>query len=157
MTISAVDIAAKPIIFNSRKPLLSAGQTTDLSAQTELMTVHTKVYSEGGENGLHAHSADDHMHYILQGEATFFFGDGSSKVVGQYEGVLLPKGCLYRFQSTGEGNLVLLRVAAKWDPYNGPQGDSRVHPDGAAFDSKSSANKTGAMAGVPIPGKFFGD
>ncbi len=147
----------KPLLFNCRRPLLSAGQTTDLAAKTELMTVHNKVYAEGGENALHAHSADDHLHFVLEGQATFHFGDGSTAVVNKFEGVLLPKGCFYYFEATGEGNLVLLRVAATWDPNNPSRGDSRIGPDGGPFLSTSPENKTGAMEGVPIPGKFFGD
>ena len=55
--------------FSLRTPLLSEGRTTTLVAQADLMTVMIKVYAEGGENALHAHTHEDHCFIVLDGEA----------------------------------------------------------------------------------------
>ena len=47
---------------------------------------------------------------MLQGKATFTFGDGETSVVGKYEGVMIPKNALYKFEADQSENLVLLRV-----------------------------------------------
>ena len=40
-----------------------------------MLWAHSKVYSKGGENALHSHDIEDHVFLVLQGEASFFFGD----------------------------------------------------------------------------------
>lgn len=49
---------------------------------------------------------------MLQGKATFTFGDWRNAVVGKYEGVMIPKNVLYKFQADETENLVLLHVGA---------------------------------------------
>jgi len=71
---------------------------------------NVKVYASGGENALHAHKAEDHAFIVLQGKATFSFGDGSTRMVRAHEGVMIPKGVEYKFEADAAENLVLLRV-----------------------------------------------
>ena len=59
---------------------------------------------------MHAHTLEDHVFFIVQGKARFYFDDGHTEVADTYEGFLLPKGTVYRFESIGEGNLIILRV-----------------------------------------------
>ena len=47
------------------------------------------------------------MHLILQGSAVFYGPRGEERHCGLYEGVMLPKGCFYRFQATSEEPLVM--------------------------------------------------
>jgi mannose-6-phosphate isomerase-like protein (cupin superfamily) len=99
--------------FNLRTPLLKSGITTDTRAKTEVLNVTIKVYADGGENEMHAHVGEDHAFVVLSGQATFHVGSNeSSRVVNKYEGVMLPSGTEYWFQSTGP-NLVMLRVGAR--------------------------------------------
>jgi quercetin dioxygenase-like cupin family protein len=152
-----VETSAPPQFFSLRTPLLSEGQTTTVVAKTDVIRVFIKAYAKGGENGLHTHTPHDHTFVVLDGEATFHFADGSSRVVKKYEGVLLPRGCLHYFQSTGEGNLIMLKVNAYWDPANPEEGDTRIGADGNPLPVEAAENKAGAIRGVPIPGLFFGD
>ena len=55
-------------------PLLSAGRTDTVVARSDDMTARVKVYAEGGENATHTHLNEDHLFFVLQGEATFFLG-----------------------------------------------------------------------------------
>lgn len=138
-------------------PLLSAGSTTDLVARTSSLWVQVKVYADGGENGLHAHSTEDHVFVVLDGEATFFDETGAETVVSRNDGVLLPRKVLYRFRSSGGTNLVMLRIGA-------PAGDEdlfeasgqRVGRSGQAVPGNAPENGAGAALGIPIPGRTFG-
>jgi mannose-6-phosphate isomerase-like protein (cupin superfamily) len=105
--------ATRAQIFNLTTPYLLQGITSDERARSELLTVLIKVYASGGENRMHAHVHDDHSFIVLEGEATFHFdGEDNARVLKPFEGVMLPMGTYYRFESTGEGNLVMLRVGA---------------------------------------------
>ncbi len=109
-----------------------------------------KVYFEGGENATHTHLAEDHLFFVLSGQATFHLGrDGEEvKVANRYEGVLLPRGAYYRFQSSGEENLVMLRVGATSGDDRG-----RVGANGLPLPGHSAENHH--VEGVPVPGQYF--
>ncbi len=129
--------------------LLSLGRTDTLVAASSGMTARVKVYAEGGENATHTHLTEDHLFFILQGEATFILGrEGEEqKIVPPMSGILIPKGSFYRFQSSGDENLILFRVGTT-------KGDEdRVDPSGARLAGKSMENNH--IVGVPIEGKFF--
>jgi mannose-6-phosphate isomerase-like protein (cupin superfamily) len=101
----------KAVLFSMRNlPLLQQGTTYDPLATAENLWVNIKVYASGGENALHSHGGEDHAFIVLQGKATFTFGDGRTSVVGQYEGVMIPKNGLYKFVADQAENLVMLRV-----------------------------------------------
>jgi mannose-6-phosphate isomerase-like protein (cupin superfamily) len=130
-------------------PLLSAGRTDTVVARSDDMTARVKVYAEGGENATHTHLNEDHLFFVLQGEATFFLGRNADEqqVVSAMSGILIPKGSYYRFQSSGDENLVLFRVGSFL-------GDSdRVGPTGAPLPPKTKANNH--VVGVPIEGAVF--
>ena len=87
----------KEVLFSLRNtPLLEQGTTYDPLATAENLWVNLKVYASGGENALHSHGGEDHAFIILQGKATFTFGDGRTQVVGKYDGVMLPKNASMR-------------------------------------------------------------
>jgi mannose-6-phosphate isomerase-like protein (cupin superfamily) len=106
--------AAERLKFSMRNlPLLEGGATMELLGLTPMLWAHSKVYSGGGENALHSHDVEDHVFFVLQGRATFHFGDGSQAQVRAFEGVTLPRGVKYRFHAhEEEGNLILFRVGA---------------------------------------------
>src|SRR5688572_28142077 len=97
----AVEAAPQAQVFSLKTPLLSSGRSNLEVAATDLLKLRVKVYAEGGENGLHAHYDEDHAFVVLQGQATFRDENDTARVVNKYEGIMLPKGALYYFQSTG--------------------------------------------------------
>lgn len=109
-----VPSTAAKLRFSMRNlPLLEGGATMDLLGLAPMMWAHSKVYSTGGENALHSHEIEDHVFLVLQGEATFHFGDGSTGTVRPFEGVMVPRGTRYRFHANeASGNLVMFRVGA---------------------------------------------
>ncbi len=104
----ATDQAA---LFSMRDlPMLEQGTTYDPLSCAENLWLAVKVYASGGENALHSHGGEDHAFIVMQGKATFTFGDGSTRLVGVHEGVMLPKDVKYKFEADEKENLVLLRV-----------------------------------------------
>jgi mannose-6-phosphate isomerase-like protein (cupin superfamily) len=125
-----------PQIFKLRSRKLKQGRSNYHCAETENMWLNMKVYAGGGENGLHNHTDEDHFHLVLQGTACFYGPRGEEKHLGPWEGVLLPKGCFYRFLATSEENLVLLRVGCK----AGEAADGRFNIYGDPIPSDTKEN-----------------
>ena len=136
-------------IFRLKTQLLSKGRSDYMLANTDLMTVRIKCYAQGGENALHAHPAEDHSFIVLDGAARFYGKDGELAVLKRNQGIMLPKGTYYKFESCGETPLVLLRVgAAKERPKI-----SRIKTDGKPIPGNSPENKH--EEGVPIEGRYY--
>ena len=96
--------------FDLRRPFLGLG---DKRAGSELMTIKMKVYEQGGENRMHRHPGEDHAFIVLEGEATFHLEtDDNTRVLRQWDGLLLERDAFYWFENTGDIELVLLRFGA---------------------------------------------
>jgi mannose-6-phosphate isomerase-like protein (cupin superfamily) len=130
----------KVTTYSMKVPLLTSGRTNQVLARTDTVEVRAKVYAEGGENALHTHLDEDHTFFVLDGEATFYGPDEQTVVVGRLEGIMIPAGAYYRFQSTGTTNLVLLRVGADVPPPEGTA-EPRVGLDGLPLAGKDPRNK----------------
>lgn len=157
----------KPVIFSMRNtPLLEQGTSYDSMATAENLWIALKVYASGGENALHAHGGEDHAFIILQGKATFTFGDGRTQVVGRNEGVMLPKNVSYKFEADEAENLVMLRVGggertvkglAEVTQFGTPKDVSRqtTFADGSVKVGNDKRNGETAKTRVVAKGKFF--
>jgi len=147
-------------VFDLRTPYLIQGRTTDMRSRTDLLTITMKVYAEGGENAMHCHPYEDHTFIVVEGQATFHLGsDENVRVLDKYEGVMLPKGAFYWFESSGNENLVMIRAGASdGKPASGLATDGvpvgRMTPDGRSIPGDSAENKT--VARVERPGPGFG-
>jgi mannose-6-phosphate isomerase-like protein (cupin superfamily) len=135
--------------YSMKVPLLTSGRTNQVLARTDTVEVRAKVYAAGGENALHTHLDEDHTFFVLDGEATFYGPDDQSTVVGRYEGLMIPAGAYYRFESTGDTNLVLLRIGADVEPLPGGDETPRVGIDGLPLEGKDPRNKQ-------VPPEFSG-
>lgn len=129
----------RPGFFTTRARLPEQGRTNAVLAATANLSAVLKTYASGGENELHAHTNEDHLFVVLQGAATFYGPRGEEKVVRRHEGVILPKGVVYRFLAHEDEPLVLLRVAAVIDPTSDPL--ARIDEKGEPFDGYSEGNK----------------
>jgi mannose-6-phosphate isomerase-like protein (cupin superfamily) len=145
-----------PEVFTLRAPLLESGNMDTPLYTTESMWAHVKVYAEGGENDLHAHPLEEHSFIVLDGEATFVDGDGKETQVGRNEGILLPKGALYRFCNTGTGNLVMLRIGVGSNSRLPGKADERRGPDGKPMTNNPSNVAKNRVTPV-LTGRYFGD
>ena len=116
--------------FRLHAPLLRTGVRDHPMFDSDLLWCHLKIYAEGGENDLHAHPKEDHAFLVLEGSARFENGAGEELPVGKFDGVFVPRGALYRFTNSGEGNLVMLRIGAGSNSHAPGKGDERTGPDG---------------------------
>ncbi|SRR5713226_471111 len=138
-----------PKIFKLKTQLLSKGRSDFVLAGTDLMSIRIKCYAQGGENALHAHPAEDHAFIVLDGAAKFVGKDGEIGVLKKNQGIMLPRGVYYRFESCGDRPLVLLRVgAARERPKV-----SRLNPEGRPLPADSAENKH--EEGVPIEERYY--
>jgi quercetin dioxygenase-like cupin family protein len=146
-------------------PLLKKGATMESVGLADNLWAHVKIYSCGGENGLHKHDKEDHVFLVLQGKAIFEFGDGSKKVAAPFEGVFLPRGTLYRFQADPADNLVMFRVGGA-QVTNPADVDSRfkmprelmgarTDKESREADYKSASNGAHSEPVEIWPGRFF--
>jgi uncharacterized cupin superfamily protein len=153
-------------------PLLASGTQTSPLVACENLWLHSKVYSRGGENALHAHVTEDHVFFVLQGAAEFTLGDGSTIRADRFEGIMLPKGAHYMFQAQGDENLVILRIGAGPEPttyvrngfgLSGAKESPVAQVDVVDADNQPILDNNSAQKGrspaeprVPLPGRYFG-
>jgi mannose-6-phosphate isomerase-like protein (cupin superfamily) len=100
--------------FRHQTPEFEGVKKTWQVCNSDLMKVQVQVVKSGGENNLHTHTGEDAFWYVISG-AVKFYGEGD-KVIGEYqkgEGILVPRGFKYWFESASSEPLEILRVTAK--------------------------------------------
>jgi mannose-6-phosphate isomerase-like protein (cupin superfamily) len=100
--------------FRYQTPEFQGVKKTLTVCSSDLMKVQVQVVKDGGENNLHIHTGDDAFWYVITG-AVKFYGEGD-KLIGEYqkgEGILIPRGFKYWFESASKEPLEILRVTAK--------------------------------------------
>lgn len=101
--------------FELKTPMLKQGTSHKNLASTDLLGIALKIYTEGGENGLHTHPGEDHSFIILEGEMTLYDKDEKITVIKKGQGIMIPSGWYYWFKSSGGEPLIFLKLSA----YNG--------------------------------------
>ncbi|HSR49572.1 MAG TPA: rubredoxin [Acidobacteriota bacterium] len=82
-------------------------------AGSDIIRGRVQVVRRGGENNLHSHEGMDGFWMVLNGRVRFY-GPGDEVIgeFGQYEGILIPRGESYWFESADESqDLELLQMA----------------------------------------------
>jgi mannose-6-phosphate isomerase-like protein (cupin superfamily) len=100
--------------FRYQTPQFEGVKKTLQVCNSDLMKVQVQVVKDGGENNLHTHTGDDAFWYVIRG-AVKFYGEGD-RLIGEYqkgEGILIPRGYKYWFESAAPEPLEILRVTAK--------------------------------------------
>ena len=128
------DEAIKPTFFSLRAQMLDAGNTEEPLAVGDHLWVKIKVYAKGGENKLHAHPHQDHSFIVLDGRARFHGPRGEERELGRNDGIMLPAGTYYWFETISEEPLVILRLGAT-------TGDG--HPDARTMDDGETKIRRG--------------
>jgi mannose-6-phosphate isomerase-like protein (cupin superfamily) len=107
-------MAQETKVFKYQTPQFDGVKKTLQVCNSDLMKVQVQVVKDGGENNLHSHTGDDAFWYVLSG-AVKFYGEGD-EVIGEFnkgEGILIPRGFKYWFESSSSEPLEILRVTAK--------------------------------------------
>ena len=132
--------------FELKTQLLKEGRSTEELPGTDRTRLSLKYLVEGGEVMLHSHTYEDQAYLVLDGEATFYDQDDQPTVVRRGEGMIMPAGTLYRFERSGAGPAVVLRVggttADSWDHY--------LKGDGSPL-----VIDYGSVTGTPADGSFW--
>jgi mannose-6-phosphate isomerase-like protein (cupin superfamily) len=93
---------------------------------------------QGGENNLHYHAGVDITWMVLKGRARFY---GPEDVVrgefGPHEGILIPSGARYWFESCGTDDLELLQIKMY---HRGKGTDKRIDAAPRDFDIMEGAS-----------------
>ncbi len=85
-------------------------------ARTPNVRVQVQVVSEGGENNLHYHTNSDGVWMVLKGECKFYGpGDVLMGELKPNDGIVLPGGTRYWFETTGDVPLEILHITAVED------------------------------------------
>ena len=101
-------------VFKYQTPQFDGVKKTLQVCNSDLMKVQVQVVKDGGENNLHSQTGDDAFWYVMSG-AVKFYGEGD-EVIGEFnkgEGILIPRGFKYWFESSSSEPLEILRVTAK--------------------------------------------
>jgi len=107
-------MAGEPQIFGYAKPNLRREKEIVPLCRTDILRADVQVVREGGENNLHAHTGNDGFWMVLAGRARFYAeGDVPLAELGRNQGIAIPRGFKYWFESAGEEPLELLHVAAQ--------------------------------------------
>jgi len=81
--------------------------------QTDIIRGAVQVVKEGGDNNLHSHTGMDGFWMVLKGGVRFYGpGDEVLGEFGPHEGIVMPRGAEYWFESCGDVDLELLQVVA---------------------------------------------
>ena len=83
-------------------------------AKTDFLRAAVQYIGPEGANNLHAHTGNDGFWLVLSGRARFY-GEGDEPVaeLGAQQGVLVPHGTPYWFESASDEPLEILHVAAR--------------------------------------------
>lgn len=93
---------------------------------------------QGGENNLHYHAGVDITWMVLKGRARFYGpGDVVRGEFGPHEGILIPAGARYWFESCGADDLELLQIKTF---HKGRGADKRIDAAPRAFDMAEGAS-----------------
>ena len=110
---AAGERALEPTIFKYTTPQTEKPKTIVRLCRSDLLYSSVQVLKEGGENNMHAHNAQNGFWFVLSGKVRFY-GEGDKVIaeLGPHEGIHIPRGFYYWFESYGDEVLELLQVEA---------------------------------------------
>ena len=134
----------EPVVFKYEKPELTEGKPKKIInlARSDVLRATAQLVTEGGENMLHYHKSDDGFFMVMEGRCRFY-GEGGTIIadLGKHEGVLIPRGLVYSFESLGSEPMEILRVGAQV-----PGGEMGIEIVGPVPEHIQDIMKEGAAA-----------
>ena len=125
------------------RPTLKEGQpkAVKMLGRTDRAFLAIQTVNLGGENNLDSHAHVDGFWFVLSGRARFYTTD--DELLGDFgplEGVVIPRGYPYWFESAGDEPLELLQFEASDVVFGQPNEDRVDHaPQKAWMDFGSKA------------------
>ena len=106
----------EPQVFSYQRPDNDRSKNLTTLCKTDRLSADIQLITEGGGNKLHSHTAGDGFFLVLEGTVKFYGeGDIALAELNTHEGIVIPHGFKYWFESVGPQPLQILHVAAK-DP-----------------------------------------
>lgn len=104
----------KATVFDYQRPeVLEKAKTVVWLCRTDIVFSAVQVVKEGGETNLHAHTANDGIWMVLKGRAKFYgIDDAVLAELGPLQGIQIPRGFFYWFESASSEPLELLQIEA---------------------------------------------
>lgn len=117
-------------LINYERPTLKDGQpkAVKMLARSDRAFFAVQVVRDGGENNLHSHAHVDGFWFVLSGRARFY--TTNDELVGEFrphQGVLVPRGYPYWFESCGDEDLEMLQFEASDVVFGQPNEDRVDH------------------------------
>jgi len=117
-------------LMSYERPVLKEGQpkAVKMLGRTDRAFFAVQLVNEGGENNLHSHEHVDGFWFVLSGRARFYTTD--DELLGDFgpmEGVVIPRGYPYWFESASEEQLELLQFEASDIVFSQPNEDRVDH------------------------------
>jgi mannose-6-phosphate isomerase-like protein (cupin superfamily) len=107
-------MADQPQIFRYEQPDSQREKSIVPLCRTDILRADVQVVREGGENNLHSHTGNDGFWMVLAGRVRFYGeGDALLAELGRHEGIAIPRGFKYWFESASPEPLELLHVVAQ--------------------------------------------
>lgn len=104
--------------FRYDTPATEKPKTIVWLAKTDRLFATVQVITSGGETNLHSHSHLDGFWYVLKGRARFYSDVNTVHAeLGPSEGVLIPRGVKYWFESAGDEPLEILQLECSDVPF----------------------------------------
>jgi len=110
----AVESPAQPYaVYDVDTTEVVRGHTQSV-ARGDMMTVLVHRWATGGEVALHSHPYQDAAWTVLQGRVKFY-GDNNNLMgeLGPHQGIFIPGGTFYWFESVAEEELVMTRISTQ--------------------------------------------
>ena len=90
------------------------GKGTASLAKTDTVGVSVQAITDGGETNLHAHPGSDGVWFVLAGKARFYDDvESLACELGPHEGVLIPRGVKYWFESASDEKLEIMHIIGR--------------------------------------------
>ncbi len=123
------DDVPKMRAFKYESPVADRPRKTVWFPRTDHMLTAVQVITKGGEPALHSHTHLDGFWFVLKGRARFYSDEKTVFAeLGQFEGVLVPRGVKYWFEQAGDEPLELMQIEASDVPFqNNPRFDMVEH------------------------------
>jgi mannose-6-phosphate isomerase-like protein (cupin superfamily) len=104
----------KASVFGYQQPeKLEKGKGIVRLCRSDLVYSTVQVLQAGGENNLHAHPAQDGIWLVLKGRVKFYGKDDAVLAeLGPLQGIHIPRGFYYWFESASPEMLEILQVEA---------------------------------------------
>ena len=103
----------QPRPFKYQRPDIAGGRRNVKLGRTDRMIGAIQFLRRGGETTLHSHAHMDGFWMVLSGRVRFYGED--DVLIGDYgplEGVVMPRGCKYWYESVGDDDAELFQVEA---------------------------------------------